>query len=110
MEYGIQSDEILFVYDDIHDLSLAKEVGCGILIKNHGAKMFARYCLENKLCDYVTDNTGGSNALREISEVILGLLGLFTKTVDQRIEFSGIYKDYFHIRNLVKTQMRELKY
>jgi 3-deoxy-D-manno-octulosonate 8-phosphate phosphatase (KDO 8-P phosphatase) len=110
MEYGIQPDEVLFVFDDIHDLSLARETGCGLLVRNDGARMFAGYCKEHKLCDYVTENTGGSNALREISEVVLGLLGLFTKTVENRIEFSGVYQDYFQIRNLVKTKVQELKY
>jgi 3-deoxy-D-manno-octulosonate 8-phosphate phosphatase (KDO 8-P phosphatase) len=110
LEYGIQPREILFVFDDIHDLSLAKETGCGMLVRNEGARMFSRYCTEHKLCDYVTKNTGGSHALREISEVVLGLLGLFSKTVENRMEFSGIYKDYLQMRNLVKTNIRELKY
>jgi 3-deoxy-D-manno-octulosonate 8-phosphate phosphatase (KDO 8-P phosphatase) len=110
MEYGIQPHEILFVFDDIHDLSLSKEIGCGILVTNDGARMFQRYCKENKLCDYKTKNTGGNNALREISEVTLGLLGLFTKTVENRMTFSDIYQDYFQIRNLVKTNIREMKY
>ena len=109
-EYGIQPKEIMFVFDDIHDLSLAKEIGCGFLVRNEGARMFSRYCIEHKLCDYVTKNTGGSHALREISEVILGLLGLFTKTVENRMEFSEIYKDYLHMRNLAKTNIQELKY
>jgi len=110
MEYGIQPNEILFVFDDIHDLSLAKEIGCSMLVQNDGAKMFARYCRENKLCDYITKNTGGTNALREISEVILGLLGLFTKTIENRMTFSEVYTDYYQIRNLVKTNVQEMKY
>lgn len=110
MEYGIHPNEIVFVFDDIHDLSLAKEIGCGILVRNSGAKMFTRYCRENKLCDYITENNGGSYALREISEVILGQIGLFTKTVENRMAFSEVYQDYFQIRNLVKTNIREMKY
>jgi len=110
MEYGIRPNEILFVFDDIHDLSLAKEIGCGILVRNSGAKMFARYCRENKLCDYITENYGGSCALREISEVVLGQIGLFTKTVENRMEFSDMYRDYYQIRNLVQPDIREMKY
>jgi 3-deoxy-D-manno-octulosonate 8-phosphate phosphatase (KDO 8-P phosphatase) len=110
MEYGIHPNEIVFVFDDIHDLSLAKEIGCGILVRNCGAKMFTRYCRENKFCDYITENNGGSYALREISEVILGQIGLFTKAVENRMTFSEVYQDYFQIRNLVKTNIREMKY
>jgi len=110
LEYGIQSHEILFVFDDIHDLSLAKEAGCSFLVRNSGAKMFERYCRENKLCDYITSNSGGNNALREISEVVLGMLGMFTNTVENRMAFSGTYNDYLQIRNLSKTNIQELKY
>jgi 3-deoxy-D-manno-octulosonate 8-phosphate phosphatase (KDO 8-P phosphatase) len=110
LEYGVQPHEILFVFDDIHDLSLAKEAGCGFLVRNSGAKMFERYCRENKLCDYITNNSGGNNALREISEVVLGMLGLFTRTVEERMAFSGTYNDYLQIRNLSKTNFQELKY
>ena len=109
-EYGIKSSEILFVFDDIHDLSLAKQTGCRILVPNTGARMFVKYCREHKLCDYISKNSGSSYALREISEVVLGLLGLYTQTVEQRIEFSGIYNDYFQMRNLVNTEIHELKY
>ena len=110
LEYGIQPHEILFVFDDIHDISLAKEVGCSFLVRNSGARMFERYCRENKLCDYITINSGGNNALREISEVVLGMLGMFTKTVEERMAFSETYNDYLQIRNLSKTNIRELKY
>ena len=110
LEYGIKSSEILFVFDDIHDLSLAKKAGCRILVPNKGASMFSRYCREHKICDYISKNPGGSYALREISEVILGLLGLFTQTIEHRAEFSEIYSDYFQMRNLVKTIIQEMKY
>ena len=110
LEYGINPGEILFVFDDIHDLSLAKKAGCSILVPNAGGRMFARYCRENKLCDYISKNSGGSNALREISEVILGLLGLFIRTVKHRAEYSETYSDYFQMRNLVKTRVQEMKY
>jgi 3-deoxy-D-manno-octulosonate 8-phosphate phosphatase (KDO 8-P phosphatase) len=110
MEQGIHPHEILFVFDDIHDLSLAKEAGCSFLVPNPGARMFEKYCRENRLCDYITKNSGGNNAIREISEVVLGMLGLYTKTVENRMTFSEVYKDYLEIRNLVKTVIRELKY
>ncbi len=110
MEHGIRPHEILFVFDDIHDLSLAKEAGCSFLVPNSGARMFESYCRENRLCDYITKNSGGNNAIREISEVVLGMLGLFTKTVENRMTYSEVYNDYLQMRNLQKTKIRELKY
>lgn len=109
-ENGIHRDEILFVYDDIHDLSLAMECGAKFLVRNKGARSFSRYCQKMNYCDYVTKNSGGDHALREISETVLNALDLFEKTIKHRIEFKGIYYDYWQIRNGVKTNTRELKY
>jgi 3-deoxy-D-manno-octulosonate 8-phosphate phosphatase (KDO 8-P phosphatase) len=108
--HSIHRDEILFVFDDIHDLSLARVCGVKFLVRNRGARSFARYCRKRNDCDYVTRNPGGDHALREISETVLGLLDLFGKTIEHRVEFNGIYREYWQIRNQIKTRVEELKY
>jgi 3-deoxy-D-manno-octulosonate 8-phosphate phosphatase (KDO 8-P phosphatase) len=109
-ENNITRDEILFVFDDIHDLSLAKECGVKFLVRNKGARFFSRYCRKMNYCDYVTKNPGGDHALREISETVLNKLDLFEKTIEYRVEFKGIYSDYLQMRNRVETKIEELKY
>jgi len=109
-ENNIHRDEILFVFDDIHDLSLAMECGVKFLVRNKGARSFSRYCRKMIYFDYMTKNPGGDHALREISETVLLLLGLFEKTIEYRIEFKGIYHDYWQMRNMVETKIAELKY
>ncbi len=109
-ENNIHRDEILFVFDDIHDLSLAVECGAKFLVRNKGARSLSRYCQKMKFCDYVTKNPGGDHALREISETVLNTLDLFEKTIKYRMKFKGIYYDYWQLRNSVKTSIRELKY
>jgi 3-deoxy-D-manno-octulosonate 8-phosphate phosphatase (KDO 8-P phosphatase) len=109
-DHGIFPEEILFIFDDIHDLSLGVACGVRILIPNPGGKMFAAYCRQNNHIDYYTANSGGNNALREISETVLHKLGLFEKTVEERIKFQGIYLEYWKIRNEVKTTVLELNY
>jgi 3-deoxy-D-manno-octulosonate 8-phosphate phosphatase (KDO 8-P phosphatase) len=105
---NMNHEDILFVFDDIHDLSLAMNAGLRILVKNPGAKLFADYCKKMKYCDYITKNSGGNLALREISELILNQLDLFERTIENRMNFHGVYSDYFQIRNLVKTTVQEL--
>jgi 3-deoxy-D-manno-octulosonate 8-phosphate phosphatase (KDO 8-P phosphatase) len=109
-KYHINRDEILFVFDDIHDLSLAMECGVKILIPNPGAQNFDALCRKMNYCDYISKNSGGQNALREISETVLFLLGLFEKTIRSRIDFQGIYFDYWQTRNAVRTEILELSY
>jgi 3-deoxy-D-manno-octulosonate 8-phosphate phosphatase (KDO 8-P phosphatase) len=103
-QYDIGREEILFVFDDIHDLSLARECGVKILIPNPGSSEIRRFLPDMNYCDYITKNSGGRHALREISETVLSLLGLFEKTVKLRIDFEGIYFDYFQTRNRVGTE------
>ena len=108
--YKVQREEILFVFDDIHDLSLAAAIGVRFLIPNAGARQFEAYCRKMNHCDYISKNPGGQFALREISESVLLLLGLFEKTVKHRIEFKGIYLDYWQKRNRTVTEILELDY
>ena len=93
-EQGIEPDQILFVFDDILDLSLAKEVGARFLVNRKANPLFSAYCIKNKLCDYLTYSSGNENAVREISEVTLDALGKFDATVEERILFDGIYRQY----------------
>jgi 3-deoxy-D-manno-octulosonate 8-phosphate phosphatase (KDO 8-P phosphatase) len=108
-EHSILPEEILFVFDDIHDLSLARKCGVRILVRNPGARLFVQYCEEMGYCDYIPKNDGNNNALREISEIILAALGLFKRTIILRMEFKGIYEEYLETRNLVKTYIKEMK-
>jgi len=109
-EYGVKRNEVLFVFDDIHDLSLAELVGSRFMVKNNGAQKFIQYCKELNLCDYITQQTGANNALREISEVTLDLLGLFRKTIELRTKFQGTYHTYLEERNQVDTHFKKITY
>ena len=93
-EQNIEPDQVLFVYDDILDLSLAKEVGARFLINRKSNPLFNAYCIKNNLCDYITYSSGNENAIREISEVILDALGKFDATIEERILFDGVYKQF----------------
>lgn len=102
-EQGIEPDQVLFVYDDILDLSLAKEVGARFLINRKANPLFNAYCIKNNLCDYITYSSGNENAIREISEVILDALGKFNETIEERILFEGIYSQFIEEKMTVAT-------
>ncbi len=93
-ESGIAPNEVLFVYDDILDLSLAKESGARFLVNRKSNPLFIEYCVKHGLCDYITFSSGNDYAIREISEVALDSIGMFEKTIEERIRFDGIYSDF----------------
>ena len=104
-KHQIESHEIMFVFDDILDLSLAREVGVRCLVRHHSTPLFHEYCRKNKLFDYLTANTGSQNAVREIAELVLSSINNFEETIEKRVEFEGDYKNFLQNRNSIQTQI-----
>jgi 3-deoxy-D-manno-octulosonate 8-phosphate phosphatase (KDO 8-P phosphatase) len=105
--HGIEPDEVLFVFDDILDLSLAKEAGVRFLVNRNANPLFNAFCVKNNLCDYLTYSSGDKNALREISEVALDGIGKFEATMEERMLFDGIYSDFLTKKLAISTQYQK---
>jgi 3-deoxy-D-manno-octulosonate 8-phosphate phosphatase (KDO 8-P phosphatase) len=58
----------------------------------------------NKYCDYITAAEAGGYAVREIAELILGLMGTFDAVVSSRAGHDADYKEYLATRQAVETQ------
>jgi len=106
-ESGIAAHEVLFVFDDILDLSLAKEAGVRFLVNRKSNPLFIDYCIRQSLCDYITFSPGNEYAIREISEVALDSLGMFEKTIEERMQFNGIYSDFLKVKMQLNTTFRK---
>ena len=104
-KYGLKKEEVAFVYDDILDIGVAKEVGISILISRSGSPLTTNYVISNGICDYVTGNPGGEFAVREACELLIGMNGDMNKTIDTRIRFKGDYEKYLAERGLIETQL-----
>lgn len=107
--YNLNPSEILFVFDDILDLSLAKSCGLRFMVKKKANPFLIEYCIQNGLTDYVTACEGNEHALREISEVCLTILGVFNETVYERMRFSDKYKPYIEKRQTIQTNSFSFK-
>ena len=62
---NLSSDQCAYVGDDVPDLPLLKHVGYAIAVANAVPAL-------HELCDYSTTAAGGSGAVREVCELILG--------------------------------------
>lgn len=103
-EHHIEADEVLFVFDDILDLSLAKLAGARFLVNRKSNPLFNAYCIKNGLCDYLTYSSGNENAIREVTEVTLDAMDLYEKTIEERILFNGAYQDFLAEKMAKKTR------
>ncbi len=98
-EHKLKPNEVAFCFDDILDLSIAAKCGLRFLIRREASPLFERYVEKNRLVDYKTANVGGKFAIREVSELILGMNGAYDKTIEKRQNFDQDYQNYLAERN-----------
>lgn len=100
--YDCADEEIAFFFDDVLDLPIVKICGLALMVRRKGNPLFNQYIKEKALADYISGNNGDSFAIREITELLIGLNGNFTEVIDKRANFSKEYADYWQSRNQIK--------
>ncbi len=107
--FGINRKQVVFVFDDVLDLSIAQTCGLRFLVKRTGSPLFEEYVRKKGLCDYICANGGSGYAVREVCELLLGLLGVYSHVVEERIKFSSLYETYLAERNSLETTFYTMK-
>ena len=102
---NLQPEQIACVFDDINDLPMAAECGLRFRVHRKASPMFAEFADRREFCDYVTGANSDSFAVREICELMLGLMGSYTDVVASRVARDARYEDYFTIRQAVVTRL-----
>lgn len=106
---GIKKEEVLFSFDDILDLSMAKECGVRYLINRSASLSLHNYCIEQQLCDYISFNDGGNHAVRETTELTINLLGNWNTVLNERIKYTDLYAPYITKRQEIATAFYTLE-
>jgi 3-deoxy-D-manno-octulosonate 8-phosphate phosphatase (KDO 8-P phosphatase) len=101
--YNVPLKEIAFVFDDIIDISAAGLCKLAICVRRNSSPLFTDYLAEHSICQYITGNEGGNHAVREISELLMGLTGEYDQTISKRIAFDADYQQYLSERNNINT-------
>jgi len=101
--FGLQHEDILFVFDDVLDLSLARICGVRMLISRKANPMFRNYVVDNHLADYATAHDGSQFGVREVCELFMALTGNYNEALENRITFSPDYSTYFKARQEIPT-------
>jgi 3-deoxy-D-manno-octulosonate 8-phosphate phosphatase (KDO 8-P phosphatase) len=100
--YSITPENIAWFFDDVLDLSIAKQCGVRCYLGRKSQPLTNKFVFNNKMVDYITAHEGGQNALRECSELLMALNGNFDTLLHNRLDFSHNYAEYFVKRNEVK--------
>lgn len=102
-KYGVKGDEVAFVFDDVLDVALAKEVALRLMVKRSSSPLFADYVRSKGICDYMSGNPGKEHAVREVCELMIGTAYDYEKVVDLRVAFADDYQSYLSKRSEIET-------
>lgn len=108
-EKNINPSNIAFVFDDILDLEVAKNVGLSIRVERTSNPLLNNFISENEIGDYITASKGNENAVREICELLTGLNGNYNNAVNGRMKYIGEYEEYLKRRNKIQTIITEIE-
>lgn len=108
-EHQIKPSEVMFVFDDVLDLSLAKEVGARFMVKREASKILQEHIIHEGWVDFVTNVDGGEHAVRAISEFTLDCMGIFKDVLNCRVGFGEDYQTYWQKRQSIETEKMTIR-
>ena len=105
---GIGPENIAYFFDDVLDIPLAEVCGIRILVNQKINPLFLSYCKKNNLVDYLTSVQGGQFAVREATELLIGLNGNYEEVINGRKNNSPEYQSYITLRRKMKPDYYSL--
>lgn len=106
-DYSLNFNEIAFFFDDILDLNAAQLCQLSFCIRRNASPLFEEFIINNNFCHYISAQEGGNHAVREITELIIGLQGNYDETIFKRMEYKGDYDKYLSLRNSIAVQVKQ---
>lgn len=96
---GIKPEEVCFMFDDVLDFSISAVAGLRIMVGRECNPLMIEWAVNKGYVDYLTAATGAEYAVREMVELLTGISGKYTETIDERARFTDTYKTYLKARN-----------
>jgi 3-deoxy-D-manno-octulosonate 8-phosphate phosphatase (KDO 8-P phosphatase) len=102
-QHNISPSEVMFVFDDVLDFSVANIAGVRMMVSRTANPMLNEFAKKSRLVDYITKHDGNNYALREISELVMTMTNNFTPAVEHRMRFTEQYQNYINVRRSTPT-------
>jgi 3-deoxy-D-manno-octulosonate 8-phosphate phosphatase (KDO 8-P phosphatase) len=103
--HKLSSEQLICIFDDVNDLGMAFGCGIRVLVRRDASPLLHDYVARQGLCDYITAHPAERHAVREVCELLLGLLGSFDAVVASRVASDAMYLGYFAARQNVTTEV-----
>lgn len=105
---NIKPNQVAYFFDDVLDLSIAESCGIRILVNRKSNPLFKNYCINNNLVDYITASQSGEFAVREATELLIGVHQNFDDVITYRKTNAPVYKIYIQNRRKIITEFYTL--
>jgi 3-deoxy-D-manno-octulosonate 8-phosphate phosphatase (KDO 8-P phosphatase) len=102
--HNVSSEQLICMFDDVNDLGMAFGCGIRVFVQRSASPLLRDYVARQNLCDYITAHPAERYAVREVCELLLGLLGSFDAVVASRVAWDRDYAKYFAERQAVATE------
>jgi 3-deoxy-D-manno-octulosonate 8-phosphate phosphatase (KDO 8-P phosphatase) len=103
-ESGLKAEEVCYVYDDVLDLAVAQKVSMRFCVGRLANPLFLGLVAGSDMADYITASQGNEHAVREICELLLGLMGNYTDVVQEFIGGQSEYAQFKEALSSLKLQ------
>ena len=100
--HELEPSEVAFFFDDVLDFSLAALCGLRIMVSRDCNPLLRDFAENRRLADYITFADGGNHAVRESVELLTGLSGKYSETIEHRMHYAPLYQQYLALRNRPK--------
>ncbi len=101
LTHHLAPGEVAYIFDDVLDFSVAAACGLRIMVQRTCTPLLSGFAVEHDLVDYLTASDGGRHAVREFSELMLGISGQYNETITHRMHYTETYQQYLKKRNEV---------
>ena len=93
-KHGIEPANVVYVFDDILDVSTAKKAGIRMAVGRKESPGLREYLKNQKLVDYISGNDGRNHAVREHCELLLMLFNKHHEVIDRMAKYDPACKDF----------------
>ncbi|MBS1779306.1 MAG: phosphatase [Bacteroidetes bacterium] len=101
--FDLHPSEVAFVFDDVLDFSIASQCGVRIMVPRACNPLLIEFAIQRNMVDYLTACEGGNGAVREATELICGLSGMYSEALRNRMDYTDSYKEYLSVRQQCVT-------
>jgi 3-deoxy-D-manno-octulosonate 8-phosphate phosphatase (KDO 8-P phosphatase) len=95
---NVLASEVACVFDDFNDVSMARICSLRFMIRREASPLFHSFVVKQGWCDYISASAQLNNPIREVTELCMGLLGIYENVCITRTNFEEDYKNYIKKR------------